>query len=113
MVALNETHDPDLTSWVDSANEVGCDFSIQNLPFAQFRRKGSNEAFRGGVAIGDQIVDLAAVSARGVFDGAAQSAAQACAQPIPNSSARQAGSASRRPASNRWITASLSPMSFA
>ncbi|MGI9326449.1 MAG: fumarylacetoacetase, partial [Pseudomonadales bacterium] len=80
MVALNQTHDVSLTSWVESANEAGCDFSIQNLPFAQFRRKGSGEAFRGGVAIGDQIVDLAAVHSAGIFDGIAQSAAQACAQ---------------------------------
>jgi hypothetical protein len=31
------------------------------LPFGVFRRRGSREAFRGGVAIGDRIVDLAAV----------------------------------------------------
>lgn len=84
MIALNETHDPGLTSWIESANQIGCDFPIQNLPFAQFHRKGSNEPFRGGVAIGDQIVDLAAVSAAGVFDGAAQSAAKICNQPTLN-----------------------------
>ncbi len=56
---LNETHDVALKSWVTSANEPGCDFPIQNLPFAVFRRKNSNEKFRGGVAIGDQVVDLA------------------------------------------------------
>ena len=33
----------------------GCDFPIQNLPFAVFRRAGSGEGFRGGVAIGDQV----------------------------------------------------------
>ncbi|MBB3224920.1 fumarylacetoacetase [Pseudoduganella umbonata] len=58
---LNETHDAALSSWVKSANEAGSDFPIQNLPFAVFRRAGSSEAFRGGVAIGDQIVDLAAL----------------------------------------------------
>ena len=31
----------------------GTDFPIQNLPFAAFRRSGSAEAYRGGVAIGD------------------------------------------------------------
>ena len=31
------------------------------LPFAVFRRKSSSEAFRGGVAIGDQVLDMAAV----------------------------------------------------
>lgn len=61
MLQLNETHDPTLTSWVASANTANTDFPIQNLPFAVFRRQGAGEAFRGGVAIGDQIVDLAAL----------------------------------------------------
>ncbi len=77
MPLLNETHSPALTSWVASANAAGTDFPIQNLPFAIFRRSGSDEALRGGVAIGDQVVDLAAASARGLFDGEAQQAAQA------------------------------------
>lgn len=55
---MNSTHKPDLRSWVDSANLVGCDFPIQNLPFARFRRTASDEEFRIGVAIGDQILDL-------------------------------------------------------
>jgi fumarylacetoacetase len=58
---VNRSHDPALRSWVDSANDPGTDFPIQNLPFGIFRRKGSREAPRGGVAIGDQILDLAAV----------------------------------------------------
>ncbi|HEX7866975.1 MAG TPA: fumarylacetoacetase [Variovorax sp.] len=60
MTALNATHDPKLRSWVASANEAGCDFPIQNLPFGRFRAAGSNEAFRIGVAIGDQVLDLRA-----------------------------------------------------
>jgi len=58
---LDQTHDPDLKSWIDSANEPGCDFPIQNLPFGVFRKKGSSEPPRGGVAIGDRILDLAAL----------------------------------------------------
>jgi fumarylacetoacetase len=58
---LDATHDPGLRSWVESANEPGCDFPIQNLPFGIFKRKGATEAPRGGVAIGDQIFDLAAL----------------------------------------------------
>lgn len=77
---LNETHDPSLRSWVASANQPGCDFSIQNLPFAVFRRKGAGEAWRCGVAIGDQILDLAAVARAGVLQGLAAEAAQAGAQ---------------------------------
>ena len=77
---LNETHDPSLRSWVASANQPGCDFPIQNLPFAVFRRKGAGEAWRCGVAIGDQILDLAAVARAGVLQGLAAEAAQAGAQ---------------------------------
>jgi len=61
---LDETHDPGLKSWVESANEPGCDFPIQNLPFGIFKRKNSKETPRGGVAIGDQILDLAALDIR-------------------------------------------------
>ncbi|GAB3189394.1 fumarylacetoacetase [Hydrogenophaga aquatica] len=77
---LNETHDPALRSWVASANQPGCDFPIQNLPFAVFRRKGAGEAWRCGVAIGDQILDLAAVARAGVLQGLAAETAQAGAQ---------------------------------
>ncbi len=80
MTMLNETHNPAQTSWVASANTAGTDFPIQNLPFAVFRRKGSGEAFRGGVAIGDQIVDLAALAKAELFSGEAAAAAQAGAQ---------------------------------
>jgi len=58
MTKLNATHDPKLRSWVDTANVAGCDFPIQNLPFGRFRTVGSSEAFRIGVAIGDQVLDL-------------------------------------------------------
>ena len=100
MPTLNATHDPRLTSWVASANGGQTDFPIQNLPFAVFRRLGSSEAWRGGVAIGDQIVDMAAAVAAGVFTGAAEAPARAAAQstlndlmqmgPQPSSDLRQA-----------------------
>jgi fumarylacetoacetase len=80
MTLLNETHNPALKSWLASANAAGCDFPIQNLPFAVFRRKGSSEAFRGGVAIGDQILDLAALARAGVLKAEAATATQAGAQ---------------------------------
>ncbi len=75
---LNETHDPTLRSWLVSAQASGCDFPLQNLPFAIFRHQGT--AWRGGVAIGDAIVDLAAVAKQGLFEGLAGEAAQAGAQ---------------------------------
>ncbi len=77
MTALNETHDPRLKSWVASANAADTDFPIQNLPLAIFRRTATEEAWRGGVAIGDQVLDLAAASTLGMFDGDAARAAQA------------------------------------
>jgi fumarylacetoacetase len=77
MNTLNETHDPSLRSWVASGNAPESDFPIQNLPFAVFRRRGSAEAFRGGVAIGDQILDLSAAAGAGVIGGEAALALQA------------------------------------
>ena len=67
-MSRNETHDPALTSWVESANAPGADFPIQNLPFGIFRRAGTAEALRGGVAIGEHIVDLKAALDSPVFD---------------------------------------------
>ena len=77
---LNHTHDANARSWLESANEPNIDFPIQNLPFGVFRRKGSSEPFRGGVAIGDQIVDLAALARDRLVSGmAAVQAVHACA----------------------------------
>jgi fumarylacetoacetase len=70
MIELNLTHDTELRSWVDSANQPGSDFPIQNLPFGVFRRRDSLEAFRGGVAIGNQILDLGEVRDLGLLHGA-------------------------------------------
>ncbi|MCU0535936.1 MAG: fumarylacetoacetase [Hydrococcus sp. Prado102] len=55
---IDATHDPNLRSWVESANQKDTDFPIQNLPFGVFRRKNSGESPRVGVAIGDRILDL-------------------------------------------------------
>ena len=74
--ALNATHDPARRSWVAAANQPGTDFPIQNLPFGLFEHEGR---VRGGVALGDRVIDLAALHAAGVLEGlAAQAAAAAC-----------------------------------
>ncbi|MDO8771648.1 MAG: fumarylacetoacetase [Burkholderiaceae bacterium] len=83
-MTLNHTHNAATQSWLASANVAGCDFPIQNLPFAVCRRAGSSEAFRGAVAIGDQVIDLAQVSQTGCLDGLAAEAAATCAQPALN-----------------------------
>ena len=69
---LDESHDPALQSWVDSAS-AGDGFGIQNLPYGSFRRSGSHDGFRIGVAIGDQVLDLArceGLDQREIFDRA-------------------------------------------
>jgi fumarylacetoacetase len=83
--SLNATHDPNLRSWVESANRADADFPIQNLPFAVFRRARSSEAFRGGVAIGEQILDLGALHELRLLTGPAAEALAACTQPTLNS----------------------------
>lgn len=63
---LDATHDPALRSWVASANDAATDFPIQNLPYGRFRRAGTEQSWRIGVAIGDQMLDLrAALAERG------------------------------------------------
>jgi fumarylacetoacetase len=84
MRELNATHDPRRRSWVESANLPGADFPIQNLPFGAFRRAGSAEAFRGAVAIGDQVLDLGALHGLRPFAGLAAEALAAAAQPALN-----------------------------
>ncbi len=54
---IDRTHEPGLTSWVESANSPVCDFPIQNLPYASFRRPG-DDSVHLGAAIGDQVLDV-------------------------------------------------------
>ncbi len=75
---LNETHDPARRSFVESANKPDSDFPIQNLPFGVFRPAPGSSP-RVGVAIGDEIVDVAAAAS--AFAGPAADAARACAAP--------------------------------
>lgn len=88
-------------SWVTSANEHP-DFSLQNVPFGVFRRANTDEAPRVGVAIGDEILDVAACHAAGLFDGSHADghdvllrAARACASPSLNA-LMALGAAARR-----------------
>ncbi|HSR49440.1 MAG TPA: fumarylacetoacetase, partial [Acidobacteriota bacterium] len=78
MSQLNETHQPQLKSWVDSANNPSGDFPIQNLPLGVFRRQAADEAPRVGAAIGDQIFDITAAAQADLFQDSAAAAVQAC-----------------------------------
>jgi fumarylacetoacetase len=80
---MNQTHNPKLTSWVESANGHA-EFPIQNLPYGVFRRGQAEEPPRVGIAIGDQILDITAVRALGGLTGTAEVAARACATPTLN-----------------------------
>ncbi len=57
---IDFTHDPELKSWVQSANSPKTDFPIQNLPYGTFRpdARDAKAPARLGVAIGDQILDI-------------------------------------------------------
>ena len=76
MISLNATHDPALRSFVESANRPDHDFPIQNLPFGVFRRGGAEP--RIGVAIGDEVLDLAAAAEREFLAGLGDAIHQAC-----------------------------------
>ncbi|MGF6368961.1 fumarylacetoacetase [Paraburkholderia sp. RAU6.4a] len=81
---LNHTHDASARSWLASANQTGCAFPIQNLAICVFRPKGESVPYRGGVAIGDQIVDLSLLSQANLADDAGRVAIAAGAAPQLN-----------------------------
>ena len=82
---LNETQDPARKSFIESANAPDCDFPIQNLPYCVFRPAAATSApLRVGVAIGDQILDLAGKPAEAGSGGLAGEAAKAGAAPFLN-----------------------------
>ena len=74
MTALDETHDPHATSWVEGA-DGHAEFPVQNLPLGVFSPPGGGK--RGGVAIGDFVLDLAAVA--GLLEREASDAARLAA----------------------------------
>lgn len=82
--SLDETHHPELTSWVASANATDGDFPIQNLPFGVFREKAGPGRWRGGVAIGNCVLDLDALAQEGLDDPQASVALRAACGPVLN-----------------------------
>jgi fumarylacetoacetase len=76
---LNETHDPKLKSWVESANDPATDFPIQNLPFGVYRGRGESQNWgEVCVAIGDQVVNLNFGIQAGLFRQLPKGAQIAC-----------------------------------
>src|SRR3954465_10225207 len=82
MPHLDEMHDPKRRSWVGSANGHP-DLPIQNLPLGVFSPLGSAER-RGGVAIGDMILDLRAAAEAELFSGDARHAAESASSGVLN-----------------------------
>jgi fumarylacetoacetase len=64
-----------MKSWVPAANELDCDFPLENLPWGVFRHR---EDTRIGIAIGDQILDLRASAEKGLLPGLSPEALAAC-----------------------------------
>ncbi|GGB91051.1 fumarylacetoacetase [Novosphingobium endophyticum] len=69
---IDETHDTARQSWVEAAQDHA-DFPIQNLPLGIFSREGQTP--RGGIAIGDMILDLPSLTLTGLLKGEALDAA--------------------------------------
>ena len=70
-----------LKSWVDSANNAATEFPLNNLPYGVFSHSG--DVPRCGVAIGDQVLDVAALEREGALAiGNSAILQQACWNPL-------------------------------
>ncbi len=68
-------------SWVESANEPGCDFPLANLPYGVFAQE---EGDRIGVAIGNLVLDLHACGSSGLLDALSPALRRSCEAPALN-----------------------------
>ncbi|HEY4379408.1 MAG TPA: fumarylacetoacetase [Acidobacteriaceae bacterium] len=66
----------DRKSWVDSANDPGCGFPLQNLPYCIFTF--GKKLPRPGVGIGTLVLDLQRCSQNGLFDELPDAVRSAC-----------------------------------
>jgi fumarylacetoacetase len=81
--SLDLTHDSQLSSWVAESKEHR-DFPIQNLPFGVFTRPAHPGQPRGGIAIGDSILDLRTLHAANLLPPEAQTACLTASGPTLN-----------------------------
>jgi len=82
---INDTHDPSLKCWIESAQDPDSDFPIQNLPFGVFARLKSGAQPHIGVAIGDCILDLVECTKKGLLSGLPDPCVEACTDDSLNS----------------------------
>ena len=94
MTEIDRTHDAGARSWLASANAAGCEFPVQNLPHGVFRARGGAGPFRGGIAIGDCVLDIGALLS--CFEEEGWIAAEAAAEPTLNRLMSLGRDASRR-----------------
>ena len=69
---VNETHDPKLESWIESANDPETDFPIQNLPLCAYvRNEHMDSAMDNGIGIriGDSVIDLCTIAGASLLAG--------------------------------------------
>ncbi|MFO0873289.1 MAG: fumarylacetoacetase [Phycisphaerales bacterium] len=78
------TTDPQLRSWIEAANVKDADFPIQALPWGAFRRKGSREAPRLGVPIGDRVLEVKKCVEAGLMRGVDTAVGEALCAPNLN-----------------------------
>lgn len=69
-------------SWVEGANDAGCGFPLDNLPFCGFQTDGGEQHL--GVGIGDSILDLAELARSGEMGSVSPALRQACEQATLN-----------------------------
>ncbi len=65
---IDQTHDPKLESWVESANDPNTDFPIQNLPLCIPAGEEFGATLPACVRIGDCFVDLEVLNDAGLLD---------------------------------------------
>lgn len=66
MHSIDHTHNSQLKSWIESANESDSNFPIQNLPYCVFQKQGMAPTI--GVGIGEQILNLRRCAELGLLD---------------------------------------------
>jgi fumarylacetoacetase len=79
-------------SWIGSANEPGCGFPLQNLPFCAFEVHG--EEAHLGVGVGDFILDLHDAARTSLLESAGDDVREACSAPNLNALMECGGQAS-------------------
>ncbi|MEO0512155.1 MAG: fumarylacetoacetase [Planctomycetota bacterium] len=67
---IDDTHDPSLESWIESANDPETDFPIQNLPLCHYYDEADDEIESfPAVRVGDALINLPRLGESGIVSG--------------------------------------------